>query len=168
MPIAELCKLCEQDAAWHGRQKSLDHDFLPDNGKYHFSETLPKQEYVEERMPGGKYYDDGEAWREMPLPMDSSSQLSDDAFFRYGDGIAEHGGRFLGQPTAHIREEMIDALRYNEMTEKQIAWLKDQNEGLEWRVAELEPTAILEHHCPDHCGCKACYDPMTQTMRNKE
>ena len=93
---------------------------------------MPKpQQYVEERMPGGKYHDDGEAWRVMPLPMDSSRELSDDAFFRYGDGIAEHGGRLLGQPTAHIREELIGALRYAEMAEKQIAWLAGEKEFLE-------------------------------------
>ena len=110
---------------------------------------MPKpQQYVEERMPGGKYYDDGEAWREMPLPMDSSSQLSDDAFFRYGDGLAEHGGRFLGQPTAHLREELIDALRYAEMAEKQIAWLTTENERLE---------AILAHFKAEHI-CLECED----------
>ena len=101
--------------------------------------------------------------------MDSSSQLSDDAFFRYGDGIAEHGGRFLGQPTAHLREEMIDALRYNEMTEKQIAWLTAENErirasfevnlaaqadGWEKTKAEVER---LKTTCNCHCApCGHC------------
>ena len=115
---------------------------------------MPKpQQYVEERMPGGKYYDDGEAWREMPLPMDSSSQLSDDAFFRYGDGIAEHGGRFLGQPTAHLREELIDALRYNEMAEKQIAWLKSEV----LRLKEADALfGKLDVHCREHCRCYGC------------
>ena len=152
MPMTTgLCKLCGKVSSWHSNpDKNVDHAFLPDNGKYHFSETSPKQEYVEERMPGGKYYDDGEAWREMPLPMDSSSQLSDDAFFRYGDGIAEHGGRFLGQPTAHLREELIDALRYNEMAEKQIAWLKSEV----LRLKEADALfGNLDVHCREHCRC---------------
>ena len=89
---------------------------------------MPKpQQYVEERMPGGKYYDDGEAWREMPDAFHSAKQLDDDAWERWLDGIDKHGPRFLGQPTAHIREELIDALRYAEMIEKQIAWLTAEN-----------------------------------------
>ena len=49
----------------------------------------------------------------------------------YGQVVSvEHGGRFLGQPTAHLREELIDALRYAEMAEKQIAWLTAENERL--------------------------------------
>ena len=93
---------------------------------------MPKpQQYVEERMPGGKYYDDGEAWREMPDAFHSvKANLSDDAWERWLDGIAEHGPRFLGQPTAHLREELIDALRYAEMAEKQIAWLTAENERI--------------------------------------
>ena len=44
--------------------RDVDHAYLPDNGKYHFSEP-PRQQYVEERMPGGRLYDDGADWRVM-------------------------------------------------------------------------------------------------------
>ena len=103
MPIAELWEqgviVSASARLRHGRLLEAMHvhvlfwrESRPCQKASHESEKSPKpQQYVEERMPGGKYHDDGEAWREMPLPMDSSSQLSDDAFFRYGDGIAEHG-----------------------------------------------------------------------------
>ena len=58
---------------------------------------------------------------------DQREALIDEAYDRYGAMESpKHGGRFLGQPTAHIREELIDALRYAEMAEKQIAWLKSE------------------------------------------
>ena len=104
---------------------------------------MPKpQQYVEERMPGGKYYDDGEAWREMPHWEVSAQSLSVDASKRWYDGVQSHGGRFLGQPTAHLREELIDAIRYAEMTEKQIAWLTAENERLVAILASKQSTSV--------------------------
>ena len=142
------CKLCGLPDPEHVMRPFIDHAFLPDNGKYHFSEPAPKQQYVEERMPGGKLYDDGADWRVMPNERGSTQALIDEAYERWRDGIIKHGDRFLGQPAAHLREELIDALRYNEMTEKQIAWLTGENERLKSNEALRWQTCW--------CDCSAC------------
>ena len=95
---------------------------------------MPKpQQYVEERMPGGKYYDDGADWREWGdelSPEASASNIEVEVWQRFTNGIKTFGPRFLGQPVPAIKEEAYDILRYAEMAEKQIAWLTAENERL--------------------------------------
>ena len=128
------CKLCGIAADTHFdiSDARADHAYLPDNGKYHFSEPS-RQQYVEERMPGGRLYDDGEDWREWGdelSPEASASNIAVEVWQRFTNGIKKFGPRFLGQPVPAIKEEAYDILRYADMTEKQIAWLTAENERL--------------------------------------